>query len=92
MDRKNVNLDKEMRIIKNETEARVLYEFFGGECEDKTGQDYVMVKIPDDSGMICEDEDGDMVCKKYGDIFVSEKKYKRILNKIEEIESHISGY
>ena len=81
-----------LKAIENENEARVLYEFFDGECQDKIGRDYVMVKIPDDSGMVCEDEDGDMVCKKYGDIFVSEKKYKRILNKIEEIESFISRY
>lgn len=77
-----------LKAIKNETEAKMLLELFGGEFEDKDGNEFVIIGVPDNSGILYENiktnEEG---FKKYHGIFISEKKYNKLIDKIEEYKS-----
>ena len=72
-----------MPIIKNEYEARIVYKVFSGECFDENGNVVIIKYMPDDSGVYCEDDNGEYF-KKYGELFVDDALHKKIVLMLEE--------
>ena len=67
--------------LQNENQARIIYNFFNGECfflDNGTLKEFVISCLPDTSGCVGEDLNGEESFKKINDIFVREELFEKI--------------
>lgn len=64
--------------LKDDLNARIVYEYFNGECFNNQGELVVIIGIGDESGVIIEDGIGSEYCIKAKNLFVSEKIFSEI--------------
>lgn len=67
-----------MISLKDDLNARIVYEYFNGECFNNQGELVIIVNPGDDSGIIIEDGNGSEYCIKAKYLFVSEKIFNEI--------------
>lgn len=70
-------LDSEMKLFRDELDARICYEEFSGECYLNEEASVVICSMPDDSGAWVDD-DGEEEFVKIKDLFVSTYKMESI--------------
>ena len=67
--------------LQDEHQARILYNNYYGECyflDDCELKEFVISSMPDASGCIGEDSNGEESFKKINDIFVREELFERL--------------
>lgn len=78
---KNSNIYKR---LKNIEQARIIYNSFHGiahRLEDGKLKPIVIIQMPDTTGCVCENADGDEIFLEIHDIFVAEKIFEEIKDK-----------
>ena len=70
-------LDSEMKLFRDELDARICYEEFSGECYLNKKELVVICSMPDDSG-IWVDNDGEEAFVKIKDLYVTADKMESI--------------
>ena len=78
---KNVNIYKR---LKNVEQARIIYNSFRGiahRLENGKLKLIVIIQIPDTTGCVCENADGDEIFLEIHDIFIAEEIFDTIKDK-----------
>ena len=78
---KNVNIYKRLKTIE---QARIIYNSFHGiahRLEKGRLKPIVIIQIPDTTGCVCENVDGDEIFLEIRDIFIAEKIFEEIKDK-----------
>ena len=78
---KNVNIYKR---LKNVEQARIIYNSFQGiahRLEDGKLKPIVIIQLPDTTGCVCENADGDEIFLEIHDIFIAEEIFDTIKDK-----------
>ena len=78
---KNINIYKRLQ---NENQARIIYNNYNGECfflDNGELKEFVISNMPDTSGCVGEDLNGEESFKKINDIFVREELFDTIKDK-----------
>ena len=70
-------LDSEMKLFRDELDARICYEYFDGECYLNEEASVVICNMPDDSG-VWVDNDGEEEFVKIKDLYVTADKMESI--------------
>ena len=73
--------DFRYKRLQNENQARIIYNFFNGECfflDNGKLKEFVISSMPDTSGCVGEDSNGEESFKKINDIFVREELFEKI--------------
>ena len=70
-------LDSEMKLFRDELDARICYEYFDGECYLNKKELVVICSMPDDSGAWV-DNDGEEEFVKIKDLYVTADKMESI--------------
>ena len=77
VDRKNVNLDKEMQPFLDDLDARICYEYFDGVCYLNEEALVVICNMPDDSGVWVDNDDEEEFVK-INELYVTSQKLEAI--------------
>ena len=80
--------EDEMVALNDELNARICYSEFAGECFDQDGKEMVIASMPDASGSLCENYDGDEVFMKLHNLKIPKDKF----TKLEEIKKNDFNY
>lgn len=83
-----MDIDNEMVALNDELNARICYNEFAGECFDQDGNEMVIVSMPDASGCLCENSDGDETFMKLHNLKIPKDKFTRL----EEIKKNDFDY
>ena len=78
---KNINIYKRLKTIE---QARIIYNSFHGiayRLEKGRLKPIVIIQIPDTTGGVCENADGDEIFLEIHDIFIAEKIFEEIKDK-----------
>ena len=78
---KNINIYKRLKTIE---QARIIYNSFHGiahRLEKGRLKPIVIIQIPDITGCVCENADGDEIFLEIRDIFIAEKIFEEIKDK-----------
>ena len=78
---KNVNIYKR---LKNVEQARIIYNSFQGiahRLENGKLKPIVIIQLPDTTGCVCENVDGDEIFLEIRDIFIAEEIFDTIKDK-----------
>ena len=67
---------KKMIQLDTETLLRMTYDKLDGECQGENGDEFVICEMPDDSGCMVENFDGEEEFKIIGTLYITEKQYK----------------
>lgn len=66
--------------LNTETLLRMAYDKLDGECRDINGVNFVICEMPDGSGCMVENFDGEEEFKIIGTLYITEKQYKFMYN------------
>lgn len=78
---KNINIYKRLKTTE---QARIIYNSFHGiahRLEKGRLKPIVIIQIPDITGCVCENADGDEIFLEIRDIFIAEKIFEEIKDK-----------
>ena len=78
---KNINIYKRLKTTE---QARIIYNSFHGiahRLEKGRLKLIVIIQIPDTTGCVCENADGDEIFLEIHDIFIAEKIFEEIKDK-----------
>ena len=64
--------------IRSYKEAKIVFDYFSGECFNPDNQLVVMISV-DDEGCVCEDVDGDETFYYFHQLGINDSKYQQLL-------------